>query len=206
MTAGVTVGGTKGSDLELTVSPAPLGRRGRTPTVIGAAAIVCWLGSGAAPGAQQPPAPAGATAPKPGGPALSLTGDAGFVIFTVRAEGATDFEAFFAKVREALETGSAPQYLQMAAGWKLFKVSEAPTGQVMYASFMDPAVKGADYDPVKIVADVFPAEANALFSKLKDALISVNRLNLTTTLRMGDCLLASVLPCQKLKLSPPYTR
>lgn len=151
------------------------------------------------PPAGQPPAsvptaptpPSSAQTPRsapttPAGPVLSLTADAGFVIFTVRAEGALDFEAFFAKVKEALEQGTKPEYKEMAAGWKLFKIAEAPqSGQVMYASVMDPAVKGADYDPVKLLLDVFPAAATALFPKLKDALISVNRLNLQTILGMG---------------------
>lgn len=162
------------------------------------------------PAGLQAPPPAGAQTPaaKPAGPALNFTGDSGFVIFTVRAEGASDFEAFFGKVRDALETGTKPEYQKMAAGWTLFKVTDAPqSGQVLYAMLVDPAVKGADYDPNKIVEDVFPADAVALYSKLlRDALISVNRLNLQTAVKMNDCPLGTMLPCQKLRLNPPYTR
>jgi hypothetical protein len=117
---------------------------------------------------------------------LGFTGDAGFVFFTVKAELAADFEAFFAKVKDALEQGTTPEYKQMAAGWRLFKVTDAPQGgQVLYASLIDPAVKGVDYNPVKIVADVFPAEVEALSAKLHAALVSVNRLNMQPALKMG---------------------
>jgi hypothetical protein len=146
----------------------------------------------AAPPASGQPAPAvpGAATAAPGSAAaaaaLAFTGDAGFVLFTVKADGASDFESFFAKVKEALAQGTNPQYKQMAAGWKLFKVTEGTQpGQVLYASIIDPAVTGVDYDPVKILSDVMPADAAALYPKLKDALLSVNRLNLTVALTMG---------------------
>jgi hypothetical protein len=110
---------------------------------------------------------------------LAFTGDAAFVIWTVKAEGAGDFEAFLAKVKEALAQGTKPEHAQMAAGWKLFKVTEgAQSGQLLYASIVDPAVLLVDYDPVKILSEVMPAEAAAMYPKFKDALVTVNRLNL----------------------------
>ena len=174
------------------------------------------IASAAGPLAQQAPPPAGTTprapatgAPaKPAGPALVFTSDAGIVIFTVRAEGATDFEAFFTKVREALWVGTKPEYERMAGSWSLLKVAEGPlAGQLTYWTVIDPVVKGVDYDPVKILGDVFPTEALGLYPKLKDALVSVNRVNLAPAVRMNvGCFLAGILPCQKLRLNPPYTR
>jgi hypothetical protein len=135
--------------------------------------------SSGAPGAAQ-------SAAKPSAAALSFTGEAGLVLFTVKAEGAADFEAFFAKVKDALENGARPEYKQMAAGWKLYKVAEAAqSGQVMYACVMDPAIKGGDYDPIKILSDVAPADAVAIYPKLKEAIVSVNRLNLSPSMTMG---------------------
>jgi hypothetical protein len=132
--------------------------------------------------AQQPAAPAKPPAAPPGGaqPAgLSFTAEAGLALFTVKAEGAADFEAFFAKVKDALEKSAKPEYKEIAAGWKIYKITDAlQTGQVLYASIMDPATKGVDYDPVKILSEVSSADVTALYPKFKDALISVNRLNL----------------------------
>ena len=136
------------------------------------------------PAAQAPAAPAAAQAPS--APTLVFASDAGLVIFTVKAEGAADFEAFFAKVKQALEQSRRPEYKSMAVGWTLFKVADASqSGQVLYASLMDPIVKGADYDPVKILTTAMPSEATALYPKLKDALVSINRLSLETALKMG---------------------
>ena len=134
--------------------------------------------------AQQPaPPPPDPPAPAPG---LAFAADAGVVIFTVKAEGAGDFEAFFAKLKQALQQGARPEHAQMVQGWKLFRVADlAQAGQVLYASIMDPTVAGVDYDPVKIVSDVFPAEAAELVPKLKDAVLSVNRLTLEEVLALG---------------------
>src|SRR5581483_3660275 len=150
----------------------------------------------AAPAQTPPPAPAAPGAPAPGGAAsaaaakaapLVLTGDAAVVLFTVKTEGAADFEAFFAKVKDALSKSDKPQHKDMAAHWTLFKVSEVPqAGQVLYAGVIDPAVAGADYDPVKILGELSPADATALYPKLKDALLGVNRMNLQTALKMGQ--------------------
>jgi hypothetical protein len=166
-----------------------------------AATILCgFLSVGASaqqPPAQpapQPPASPQQPAPQPAGPAptpaaapnLGFTADAGLILFTIKAEGAADFEAFFAKVKEALAKGTKPEYKAMAASWKMYKVTDgAAPGQALYASVIDPAVKDADYDPVKILGTELPADAQVLYPKLKDAIVSVNKLNLATSLKMG---------------------
>ena len=94
--------------------------------------------------------------------------------------------AFFAKVKEALEKGTKPEYKQMAAGWKMYKVTDgAGPGDALYASVIDPVVKGADYDPVKILGDVLPDDARTLYPKLAAAIKTVNKLNLASTLKMS---------------------
>ncbi len=140
-------------------------------------------GQAPAPAAPAPAAPGGQA---PAAPALVFASDAAVVIFTVKAEGAADFEAFFAKVKQALGQSKKPEYKSMAAGWTLFKVADlGQAGQVLYASVMDPIVKGADYDPVKILTTAMPAEVPTLYPKLKDALVSINKLGLDTVLKLG---------------------
>lgn len=144
----------------------------------------------APPAGQQPPAgqPPAAQAPAaPAAPSLAFSGDSGLVLFTIKAEGVADFEAFFAKVKEALEKGTKPEYKQMASGWKMYRVTDgAGPGDALYAAVVDPAVKSADYDPVKILGDVLPDDARALYPKLAAAIKSVNKLNLTTSMKMGS--------------------
>lgn len=150
-------------------APAPAPAAGQTP----------------APAAGQTPTPA-APAAAPAAPSLGFTGDGGLLLFTVKAEGAADFEAFFNKVKEALEKSPKPEYKQMAAGWKIYKVTDgAAAGQTLYAGVVDPAVKGADYDPVKILSEVLPDDARLLYPKLAAAIVSVNKLNLQYTIKMG---------------------
>ena len=109
------------------------------------------------------------------------------MLFTIKAEGVADFEAFFAKVKEALEKGTKPEYKQMASGWKMYRVTDgAAPGDALYAAVVDPAVKSADYDPVKILGDVLPDDARALYPKLAAAIKSVNKLNLTSSMKMGS--------------------
>jgi hypothetical protein len=141
----------------------------------------------AAPAAAAPPA-AGQPAPAPAAPgaAAPAAPAAGQASAEKCQSGSKDFEAFFAKVKEALQKGSKPEHKQMAAGWKLYKVLDgAAPGDVLYASVIDPTVKGVDYDPVKILGDVMPDDARALFPKLQAAIKSVNRLNLQTTMKMS---------------------
>ena len=150
------------------------------------------------------PAPVPTGPPKPAGPALVFTSDAGIVIFTVRAEGASDFEAYFARVKEALWKGANPLFEQMAKSWILFKAAEGPAaGQILYWSVMNPAVKTADYDPIKILVEVFSEEALARHPNLKDALVSVNRVNLAVANNLGAGCYLPVLPCYKLNPAPP---
>ena len=120
-------------------------------------------------------------------PSLMFAADAGIVIFTVKSEGAADFEAFFAKVKDALAKSANPAAKTMAAGWTLFRVDDlTQAGQVLYASVMDPVMKGADYDPVKLLTSEAPSDAAALGPKLKDAIVSVNRLGLTSVMKMAE--------------------
>ena len=42
-------------------------------------------------------------------------------------------------------------------------VAKRPNGSVIYVSFMDPVVKGADYSVSDILAEVFPEEGQALY-------------------------------------------
>jgi hypothetical protein len=141
------------------------------------------------PPAGQPPAgqqPAPAQPAAPAGPMLPLTSDAGLILFTVKADLAADFEAYMTKVKAALEKSTKPEHKQMAAGWKLFKGLEgAEPGRVLYVAVIDPAVKGVDYDPLKILKEVDPTEDATMRPKIIAAVEGVNKLNLQTSIKMG---------------------
>ena len=177
----------------LSAQQAPAPPAGSTPTPAGQtatptppAAPRCAPTVSAPPATPAAPVTPAAAAAAAATPKLLLTGDVGIVFFTVRAEGAGDFEAFLNKVKEAMAQGAKPEHKDMAAGWTFFKVTEGSTAaQLVYASVMMPAVLTCDYDPVKILNDLMPADAAAMYPKFKDAIVSVNRLNLASAIKMA---------------------
>jgi hypothetical protein len=75
---------------------------------------------------------------------------------------------------------------QQAASWKVFKSMEnAPGGNVLYIFFMDPVVKGAEYDVVKILTEAFPEEVRALYDKLVASLAGMSRVGLQQVVNLS---------------------
>ena len=134
------------------------------------------------PPAQQPPAqPA-----QPAEPAIGFTSDAGMMFNVIKASSTADFEMVLGRLREALQKSENPARKQQAASWKVYKSTDpAPDGNVLYIFIFDQAVKGVDYDPVKILSEAFPTEVNALYEKLKNAYASLNKAGLTKVMDMG---------------------
>jgi hypothetical protein len=115
----------------------------------------------------QPAAPPGAqpAAPQPpqaGGRVFGA--EAGMIFNPIKPDKTTDFEHVMARLHEALARSEDPVRRQQAAGWRVFKsVEPGPNANALYIFVMDPAVKGADYTVSKILAEVFPAEAQELY-------------------------------------------
>lgn len=112
-------------------------------------------------------------------PGRKFNGPAGLLFNIIKPEKTADFEAFLAKLHESLQKSADPVRKQQAAGWKVYKMSEASGGNVMYIYFIDPAVAGADYTATKIIAETLPSEAQAIYEKIKDAFAGQSIANLT---------------------------
>jgi hypothetical protein len=113
-----------------------------------------------------------AAAPKP--PVLTLDGDVALITILIKPDKTADFELVLNKLKEALAKSDKPERKQQAAGWKVFKSSQAaaaPDGSksVVYIMRIDPVVKGQEYDITRLIAEVFPVEVQELFAKYKDA-------------------------------------
>jgi hypothetical protein len=65
-----------------------------------------------------------------------MTSDAGLILFTVKVEGAADFEAAMAKFKEGLSKSTKPAYQQMATGWTVQGSGGAEAGQVLYVGMV----------------------------------------------------------------------
>lgn len=133
------------------------------------------------PPAQQPAAPE-----QPTEPAIGFTTDSGMMFNMIKAGSVADFEMVLGKLKEALQKSENPQRKLQAAAWRIYKSTDpSPDGSVMYVFLFDQAVKGADYDPVKILSEAFPTEVNALYEKLKNAYAALNKASLTKLMDMS---------------------
>jgi hypothetical protein len=132
----------------------------------------------APPAAPAQPAPA---APQPPPPNTFVFGsEAAMMTFIIKADKVADFEKVVAKLHEALANSDKPERRQQAANWKIYKASEpGPNGNVIYFNVLSPVLKGADYAPSKIIAEVFPSEAQQLFLLYRDAFAGLVRNELT---------------------------
>jgi hypothetical protein len=148
-----------------------------------AAGIVVGVLTAPALYAQATPAPAQpAPQAQPTKSLYVFAADAGAILNFIKPDKTADFEATIARLKEALAKSDKPDRKKQATGWKIFKAAEpGPNGSVIYVSFMDPVVKGADYSVSDILAEVFPEEGQALYKTYSGAFgqPAQNILNLT---------------------------
>ena len=133
-------------------------------------AVVAVLAGGIVSHAQAPPRPAAQEYVFPTG--------AGVLFFHVRPERAQDFEAIVKRIAESLDRSTDPTRRQQAAHWRIYRSAEAPRDAVIYLFFFDPAVSGADYDPIKVLSEDAPAELSSLFERLRADIVRVERMGL----------------------------
>jgi len=67
---------------------------------------------------------------------------------------------------------------QQATTWRIFRSAESSRDLSVYLFMLDPAVAGADYDPVRVLSETLPAEVQGLYDKLKASVIRVERMTL----------------------------
>lgn len=153
--------------------------------------MILTFGAAGAAFAQEPAEPtpteqqAAEQPQQPVEPAIGFTTDAGMIYNVIKPTATADFEMVLARLREALHKSEDPARQQQAASWKVYKASDTlPDGSVMYIFLFDETVKGADYDPVKILSEAFPTEVNDLYEKLKNAYASLNKSGMTKVMDM----------------------
>jgi len=104
---------------------------------------------------------------------------AGMLFFYVKPDRTADFEGVVTRLGDALDRADDPVRRQQAANWRILKSIETTKDAAIYVFLFDPAVAGADYDPVKILSERQPADLQPLYEKLRDATIRVERMGLT---------------------------
>lgn len=147
------------------------------PLVVGAA-LAAVLAVGAPAFAQDAAAPAA--------PVLALDGDAVTITILIKPDKTADFESVLAKLKESLAKSEKAERKQQAAGWTVFKANQAVNGNAAYIMFINPVVKGQEYDISRLIAEVFPVEVQEYFAKYKDAFAGRGITPLTKLMSMGQ--------------------
>lgn len=124
---------------------------------------------------------------KPDAPdALVFNADRMLVSVRVAESFATDFEVTMGKVKEVLARSDKAERRQQAAQWKLLKVGTPQDGVITYFFLLERVVKGATYDPFKILGEGLPPEeVGALFQKVGPGLKGVTAAPLDLVVNMG---------------------
>jgi hypothetical protein len=105
--------------------------------------------------------------------------EAMMLFFTIKPEGAADFEAIMAKVKEALAKSDKPERKAQAGGWTLFKIDQQQNGNWTYICVISPVTKEASYDPFKILGEGLPPDqVGELYKKFNSALVMPNPLSM----------------------------
>ncbi len=146
--------------------------RGGFKVFVSGAALVAMTSAGASTATAQEPAAAAAQAEKKivfPLPQKCQTCEVALITVLIKADKTADFEMVLNKVKESLAKSENPQRKQQAAGWVVFKSAEPYQGNTTYIMRIDPIVKGAEYDLMQIIAEVFPVEVQEIFAKYKDS-------------------------------------
>lgn len=131
--------------------------------------------------AQQAPAPAAPPADN-----MMFSVDQILVSFTIAEGSAADFEAVMAKVKEVLSKSEKPERKAQAAHWKVIKLEGPPGADLTYFFLIDQVVKGASYDPFKILAEgLAPDEVRKLYDKVSTGVKGIRTAPLGKIVDMG---------------------
>ncbi len=131
-------------------------------------------------------APAFAQDAAPAAPVLALDGDAATITVLIKPDKTAEFEAVLTKVKEALGKSEKAERKEQAAGWSVFKANQAVNGNTAYIMFINPVVKGQEYDITRLIAEVFPVEVQEFFQKYKDSFAGRGITPLTKFMTMGQ--------------------
>jgi hypothetical protein len=108
----------------------------------------------------------------------------GWVLWQVRADKSADFESAWVAIKTKFAASEKPEHKAVAESLKMYKPDAPPVdapgvGQVAFYYFViDPASQTQSYNPTALLyetGELFPrAEADAIFEKLKGALVGID--------------------------------
>jgi hypothetical protein len=120
-------------------------------------------------------------------PTWTFDAGIGMVLFQVKASSAPAFEAAVVKIKAALVASKDPVRKRQAQSWQVLKSTEPVSGDdpIIYIFFMPVVVVDSDYDPLKILTEQFPADAQQFYDTMSIASLAINRLGLKKIVDMA---------------------
>ncbi len=104
---------------------------------------------------------------------------AGLLIFHVDPLKVADFDAIVARIKDALSKADTATRKLQATNWLIYKSAEKPGDSAVYLFLFDPAVTGASYDPLLMLAEMLPADVQGIYERMKTAVLRIERMGLT---------------------------
>jgi hypothetical protein len=145
-------------------------------------AVVAAQASGPLSFAQAPQAPAKPAESDP----FVFDADRILVIIRVAEAAGIEFEVTMGKVKEVLARSDKPARREQAAHWKVIKAQVPQDGELTYFFLIDPVVRGASYDPFKILPEGLPPEeVGELFKRVAPAIKSISAAPLAPIISMA---------------------
>ena len=148
--------------------------RPRTRRMWFGAALVAAVAVGAVLGSSF----AGGSASAAQAPTRAFSGQVGIIVNFVNSANTADYEGVMRAFSETLTSSDSAQRKQMGAGFKLYRAAETgPNNSAIYYSIFNPAISGAEYEPITVLSDDYltgpPAngdEVRALYADYSEAL------------------------------------
>lgn len=108
--------------------------------------------------------------------ALTFTGDLGMLIHYVKGDQTSAYDAAVGKLKESFAKLDSPERKQLGASWTMYKATEpGPNSSSVYVSIFQPPMKDADYNMFKIIAEVFPTEAQEMYKATTASFVGAQR-------------------------------
>jgi hypothetical protein len=97
-------------------------------------------------------------------------GGAGLILNFIKPDKAADWEAMIEKITTAMKASENPQRKAQAGAWKVYKSAEQPVKDaILYFWLLEGAPADGEYSMVKILTELFPKEANAMYQEYSAA-------------------------------------
>ena len=107
------------------------------------------------------------------------------LLVQIKPDKTQAYETMLAKLKDALAKSDKPERKAMAKGWKVYKASEQNGGNTLYVHVVETASPGDYSNPLLIINEVFPTEAQAIYASVKEGFVQTSRLNLTQVIDLS---------------------